>query len=234
MRAARRGVNRATGTSAARGRTRPGARSLALTALAVLLLLAGAVGLIGSWTARGSADPPGTATDLAGNTVTLDPSETPIPIEQSHASADIGQALVVPSVGLDVPLGALDEVRGEITPPGFTSAYWVRNLGVPVGSGASGTVLVVMHSLRHGGLAPGNYLIDVAAQRSKVPLGASVTVAGSTYTVTGSALYPKSTIASDAALWAATPGRLLLITCLPQTGGGAAVDNLVITATRSD
>ncbi|HEX4401972.1 MAG TPA: hypothetical protein VHZ98_11635 [Galbitalea sp.] len=101
---------------------------------------------------------------------------------QSHHTST-GVTLNVPSVGLDVPLGALNAVDGEITPPGFTSAYWVRNLAVPASGGAARTVFVVMHSLR-GGVAPGNYLTNVQTQTSK----AIVKVAGIDYTVTGSQL----------------------------------------------
>jgi hypothetical protein len=132
-----------------------------------------------------------------------------------------------------VPLGALNGVDGEITPPGFTSAYWVRNLGVPVSGGATGTVFIVMHSLRGGGEAPGNCLANVQTQTSRVKHGAIVEVAGVDYTVTGSELITKTTIFRDSTVWATTPNRLLLITCLEHANGSPSSDNLVITATRN-
>jgi hypothetical protein len=171
--------------------------------------------------------------DLRGNAVQLDPGVVPIPAASSQAKADTGARLIVKSVGLNVPLGALNAVHGEITPPGFTSAYWVRNEGVSTAASSKGTVFVVMHSLRGRGMAPGNYLADVAHQRSKVPGDATVSVAGVDYVVTGSQLISKGTLSQNAAVWANTPNRLLLITCLEHADGSASTDNLVITATRT-
>jgi hypothetical protein len=133
-------------------------------------------------------------------------------------------------VGLDVPLGSLSEVDGSIVPPGFRSAYRVRNLGVPVTSAKTGTVYVVMHALRNGGMGPGNYLTDIEHQRSRVANGAAVVVDGVRFTVTGSQLILKNRIAHAAAVWKSTPGRLVLITCLEHPDGSPSTDNLVVTA----
>ncbi|MCU1527948.1 MAG: hypothetical protein JWP75_1711 [Frondihabitans sp.] len=172
-----------------------------------------------------------TALDMRGQSVALDPGVTPVPA--ASAQADIGTRLQVPSVELDVPLGALTAVDGQITPPGFTSAYWIRNMGVPVADSSRGTVFVVMHSLRNGGIGPGNYLTDVATQTARVRDGAIVRIAGVTFTVTGSDLISKSTIATDSTVWSATPNRLLLITCLEHPDGSLSTENLVVTAKRS-
>lgn len=198
---------------------------------AVLLVAAVAIGLTASHPAvKNGTD---TAKDMRGQTVSLDPGETPEPAASAKAIGSIGATLHVPSVGLDVPLGALNAVNGEITPPGFTSAYWVRNLGVPVSGGATGTVFVVVHSLRGGGVAPGNYLTNVQTQTSRVKDGAIVEVAGIDYTVTGSELITKTTISQNSSVWANTPNRLVLITCLEHANGSPSTDNLVITATRN-
>lgn len=209
-------------------RRRAGAFWPVVLAVGALAIATGVVGVVNSLPAGG-----GEMHDLRGRSVTLDPGEAPIPAAESQATADTGERLVVPSVGLDVPVGALNAVAGQITPPGFTSAYWVRNLGVPVSASSEGTVFVVMHSLRGGAVGPGNYLTDVVHQRSKVADGAAVTIAGSRFTVTGSTLVSKSQIASAADVWADTPNRLLLITCLENADGSPSTENLVITAHRS-
>ena len=208
----------------------------------IMIMIGGAVllvaaGVIAFSTANIFNSPSGTPSqaskDLRGQTVVLDPGETPEPAASAKAIRSIGTTVKVPSVGLDVPLGALNAVDGQITPPGFTSAYWVRNMGVPVADGKSGTVFIVMHSLRGGGVAPGNYLTNVNTQTSRVKVGATVEVADVMYTVTGSQLIDKKTIARNSSVWTNTPNRLLLITCLEHANGSASTDNLVITAKRN-
>jgi len=188
------------------------------------------LGISGVVTAT-NATPPGTARDMHGDPVRL---EAPVAsAAEARATPSGSGRLRVPSVNLDVPLGALDAVRGRITPPGFRSAYLVRDLGVTPEHAASGTVVVVMHSLRGGGTAPGNALTDVDRGRSRVATGAAVRVAGVAYTVTGSTLVDKDRIAEDADVWGEVPDRLLLITCLEHPDGSPSTQNLVITAMRA-
>ncbi|NUU27792.1 class F sortase [Curtobacterium albidum] len=170
-----------------------------------------------------------TSVDLAGNAVQLD--GPPPPAAASATPSGHGR-FVVPSVGLDVPLGALDVADGVIEPPGSTSAYWVRNLGVEPSSAARGTVFVAMHSLRGGGVGPGNALIDVADGRARVAAGAAITVDDVTYRVTRTETVRKGDIAADAPVWADTPDRLVVVTCLQRPDGRPSVDNVVIEATR--
>lgn len=206
--------------------------TLVVAVCALALAAGGVFGMLSSLTARPGAH---AVLDMRGDPVALDPGTLPAPAVQKamHATSDIGERLVVPSVGLNVPLGALNVVDGTITPPGFTSAYWIRNLGVGLQNAGTGTVFIAMHSVRGGGLAPGNYLIDVDRQKAKVAPGATIEVGGLTYTVTGSQAIAKTTIATDSSVWADIPGRLVLITCLqlpdPDT---PSIDNMVITATR--
>jgi len=206
-----------------------------LGALAVLMaaLVAGALvasDLLRQHDDRGAV----TGTDLHGNTVQLDPDSglTPKLVQEMDAVVDTGERFTVPSVGLDVPLGSLDMVHDTITPPGFSSAYFVRNLGVAPGSATStaGTVFVALHSLRGGGVGPGNYLIDVDTGRSRVADGATITVAGIDYTVTGSRVIGKQELPGAADVWANTPGKLVVITCLQRPDGRASTQNMVITA----
>lgn len=206
--------------------------TVALLAAATIASLAVVGGLIGAAT---NAPGPGTAnvsgTAMNGKQVTLDAGESADAAQKSNAVAATGDRLNVPSVGLDVPVGALNAVDGQITPPGFQEAYVVRNMGTTLADRHEGTVFVVMHSLRGGAIGPGNYLIDVDAQRSDVAVGSVVHVGDATYTVTGSNRITKRTIADDAKTWADVPGRLVLITCLQRPDGSASTDNVLIEAT---
>jgi hypothetical protein len=201
---------------------------ISLISAAVVLLCAGAIAMFAVTPAPASGP-----VDLKGNQVTLDPGTVPPPKvqRQMNAVTTTGIRFDVPSVGLDVPLGELSEAGGTITPPGFTSAYAVRNLGVPLSNEASGTVFVVMHSVRGGGVAPGNYLINVNSGTSKLPIGTVVKVGTLTYTVNGSQAITKTLLPKTAAIWANTAGRLVVITCLQVPAQTESADNLIITAT---
>ncbi|WP_245988684.1 class F sortase [Flexivirga caeni] len=170
--------------------------------------------------------------DLHGRRVALDPGTTPDASARTrmHATEDTGRRFRVPSVHLDVPLGALTMADRAITPPGFTSAYLVRNLGASPETPARGTVFVVMHSLRDGAVGPGNYLIDVDAGTARVAKGARIEVGPATYAVTGTRAIGKAELPGARSVWRDTPGRLVIITCLQRPGGGPSVDNIVITA----
>lgn len=169
--------------------------------------------------------------DLRGNRVQAE--DVPSAAASASAVPDTGGQFVVKSVGLDVPLGALNAVDGTVEPPGFTSAYRIRNEGVSTTDSAKGTVFVVMHSLRDGGVGPGNYLIDVEHQKAKVSQGTKIQVDGVTYTVTGSQAVEKRDLSKSSTIWADTPNRLVVITCLQRPQGGPSLDNLVIQAVRA-
>lgn len=181
-----------------------------------------------------TADPTRTTVDLNGNRVAMDPGDLPDARSAARQdAADSGQGrFEIPAVGLNVPLGALNEVDGVITPPGFTSVYRVRDRGVGTADADKGTVFVVTHSLRGGGKAPGNYLIDVQHGTAAIPEGTTVIVDGVHYAVDGGGAIDKPKLAGDASVWANTPNRLVIITCLQVPANTESVDNLVITATR--
>ena len=168
------------------------------------------------------------STDLAGNAVQVD---GPAPNPSASATPSGEGRFEAPSVGLDVPLGSLDVVDNELEPPGFTSAYWVRNLGVAPADSANGTVFVVMHSLRNGGEGPGNALIDVDNGKARIASGASIAVDDVEYHVVSTETVDKGQISRDKSVWADTPGRLVVITCLQRPDGAASTDNMVIEAT---
>lgn len=174
----------------------------------------------------------GAALDMNGNTVILDPGTIPAPevLKEMKVVEDVGVRFTVPSVDLNVPLGELNEARGTITPPGFASAYLVRNLGVSLDNAAEGTVFVATHSTRGGAVAPGNFLIDKATGASKLANGSLITVGSVTYKVTGWQAISKDAISRNSDVWANTPGRLVVLTCLQLPSQKPSTDNMVIFA----
>jgi hypothetical protein len=209
-------------------------------ASAVCLTVAGIAG-IASFQSSADMAAHGASSEqtMDGKTVEQDPvitaSSTPapaIPVPAPTQVPLIGGQFSVPAVGLDVPLTPLSAENGQISPPGYSSAYWITNMGVPLSQSAQGTVFVVMHSVRGGGVAPGNYLTDTGAGTSAVPDGSTIDVAGVAYRVTGWRTILKGGLATDAEVWADTPGRLVVITCLQYPDGSPSTDNMVITASR--
>jgi hypothetical protein len=121
-------------------------------------------------------------------------------------------------------------VGGVIDPPGLEEAYVLDNHGAFPQGGADGTVFVAMHAVNKGS-APGNAVTDVATGRATVVVGDSVIADGVTYLVDAVDLVLKADATNDDALWdPSIKGRLVVITCLPNPGGGAATRNVVITA----
>lgn len=138
--------------------------------------------------------------------------------------------LSVPSVDLDVRVGRLSAVGGVVTPPGFTRAYLIRNIGEPLEHNDWGTTYVAMHSVR-AGTAPGNRLINVSAGTSRVAVGSKVTLGSNTYRVTGSEQISKGELPTHEKVWRNEPDRLVMITCLQRTSG-RSLQNVVIYAER--
>ena len=213
-------------------------------ASAACLTVAGITGIASFQSSSDTAHSASAAQTMDGKTVEQDPvitaSPTPTPTPSATAAPEpaptpaplTGDQFSVPAVGLDVPLRPLSARDGQITPPGFTSAYWITNMGVPLSRSAQGTVFVVMHSVRGGGVAPGNYLTNIRAGTSAVPDGSTIDVAGVSYRVTGWRTILKGGLATDTEVWADTPGRLVVITCLEHPNGSPSTDNMVITASR--
>ena len=176
-----------------------------------------------------------TFTDMAGNKVVPDdPSaQDPSYIENAAVKEDVGVRFKIPSVDLDVPLGEVNQVDGLINPPGFTSVYRVRNMGVTLTDAAKGTVYAVTHSLRAPGKAPGNFVIDIPSGTVTVKNGSEIDVGDLKYTAVSSEIVAKTDLSAQANLWANTPGMLVFITCLQyeSTAGyvnGHSPDNVVI------
>lgn len=203
---------------------------LPLLGLLLMTLLTIGLALVAMFSA-GTTTNRTAARDMLGNAVTVDPGGEVAP--ESSVTADTHARFRVPSVHLDVPLGVISPTHGQITPPGFTSAYEIRTIGTTPDKPENGTVFVVMHALRNGGIAPGNYVTDVHAARSRLAPGTEVVVAGTTYEVTGSRNVRKRDLPADTTTWTNTPNRLVIITCLEHADGSPSTHNTVITATRA-
>lgn len=192
--------------------------------VAIAAIVFGALGTAGVFSSRAA-----TPKDLRGNPAQYDPDATPNP--KASATPTGSGRFVAQSVDLNVPLGSLNAVDGVVTPPGFISAYLIRNYGVAPDRAGLGTVYVVMHSLRNGAIGPGNALIDVKRKEAKIQVGAKISVDDVTYTVTGTKAITKTQL-PNSDIWAAGRNQLVVITCLQRPQGGPSVDNIVILAKR--
>ncbi|MGY1607722.1 class F sortase [Geodermatophilus sp. SYSU D00700] len=142
--------------------------------------------------------------------------------------------VTVPALGLDLPVLPLTPQDGAINPPGLTAAYWIDSYGDPVGAAeqADNTLYIAAHATGTGeyGFDP---LVDAEAADEGLRPGDVVEVStpGGTvdYTVERTGRYAKDALAGTADLWAAVPGRLVLITCF-QRAGKASTENLVVVA----
>jgi hypothetical protein len=208
-------------------------------AVAAVLVLAGTLVLLAGLTAgRGeaalhpvAAAPTTAAAPRAEHRGTASPSASPV--ARYTPSSDV--RLVIPSVGVDLPLLAMTPSGGTIDPPLLTAGYWIEPYGAPVGDAAeaTNTLYVAAHSagsgddgfdpLIAGGGADGTLVAgDVAVVRT--PAG---TVR---YTVRSAHRYGKDELPGADEVWQVVPGRLVLITCFQRADGREATENLVVVA----
>lgn len=136
-------------------------------------------------------------------------------------------------MGLDADVVPTASVGGAFDPPTLTEAYWIEAFGAP-GAQSDNTVYLLGHSWDNGD-AVFNALFDRATQTSKVHPGDKVVVttdAGDvTYEVERTERIPKAEVAEESSeVWDVVPGRLLLVTCFQNNGGGDAYDNFVVFA----
>lgn len=217
-----------------RGRRRHRSRWVvpALLGVSLTLMAAGAAGFV--LAPAGPAASAATVPDLNGAPIHVEPGTLPTADQQERmqAQSDLGVRFRVPDVGLDVPLGALNSVGGVVTPPGFRSAYLLRDHGTTLEHPEAGTVYVALHSVRGGGVGPGNYLIDVTHGTSSLRTGTRIDVGSLRYAVTGWSTVDKKDLPTDRAVWADTPDRLVIVTCLQQPSGAPSTQNLVVVAQR--
>ncbi|MEY8567487.1 class F sortase [Corynebacteriaceae bacterium 7-707] len=177
--------------------------------------------------------PPSAVEDLHGNPVRIDGGELPPApvIEEMNVQHVAGARVTVPKAGMSVSLSELSAVDGQITPPGFTEIYHVRNMGVRVDDAPHGTVYIVAHSVTNG-FAPGNAVMDSRRGESILQTGDTIDVDGVAYNTDESFFVPKDELPYRGDVWENVPGRLVFITCL-ERDGVATGDNLIITATMA-
>lgn len=152
--------------------------------------------------------------------------------ESTEPAAD--DRLVIPSVGLDVPL-RVEKIGRSLTidPPSLTDA-WEETTGGSFfpGQDGDGTLLVAMHASNQVE-APGNK-VSTADGQIAVRVGDQVQVRDETYVVTKTTTIGKSEWSGLREGWDSVEGRLLLVTCLPpqQVGEFTASENVVIVGER--
>jgi hypothetical protein len=143
--------------------------------------------------------------------------------------------LVVPSVGIDLPLLGTTPDDGHINPPMLTAGYWIEPYGAPVAAAteAENTLYVAAHSAGRGddGFDP---LIAADGEGSTLAAGDVVEVrtpsGTAAYTVASTHRYGKDELPGATEVWEVSPGRLVLITCFQRADGREATENLVVVA----
>ncbi|MCL1923811.1 MAG: hypothetical protein FWG15_08175 [Propionibacteriaceae bacterium] len=169
-------------------------------------------------------------TDLAGNRVQLEDPSALDP--EAIAEADMvenegGKGFSIPVAGLNVNLGSINPVKGSMNPPNFTSAFWIRKRGVSPQEADKGTVVIVTHSLRAPGKAPGNYY----QKDGEVILnpGDFIEVNDRVYSFVKSEVILKEELGKRNDVWSKEPGKLIVITCYQNKGGsGKTTHNVVL------
>ena len=210
-----------------------------LLVLAVLLVAGGLAYGIYSYSKNAATASSSAFKDMDKRPVVPDDTQIADPayVQAADPTPDVGVRFKIPSVNLDVPLGEATVVNNVIDPPGFSSVFKLRNLGVSLDKAATGPVYVAAHSLRSPGRAPGNYVINEADGTNgtvAVKDGAEIDVGDLVYSVVSSRTIDKNDLSSQSDLWANTPGMLVFITCLQSTtadgylSNGHAKDNAII------
>ncbi|WP_448624679.1 class F sortase [Geodermatophilus sp. URMC 64] len=214
-------------------------RRAAALAAAALLAVAGAVlvvvGLSGGVerapVAAVAAAPPA-ATTAPAPSAEQPSAPPPTPVARYTPSSEIH--VVIPAVGLDLPLLPLSPEDGVIDPPLLTAGYWIEPYGAPVAAPeqSDNTLYLAAHAAGRG--SDGFDPLLAGHRRSTLESGDVIEVrtpgGAVRYTVERTERYAKDALPGAAEVWAAEPGRLVLITCFQRAGGPAATENLVVFA----
>lgn len=218
--------------------TRRRALVLAGAAVALVGALLLVVGLGGERREAAAARPTAERTAAAAASGAPDPvaaQETRSSTPEARWTPASDTRLVVPSVGIDLPLLGMTPDGGTIDPPLLTAGYWIEPYGAPVGAAgdAGNTLYVAAHSAGHGsdGFDP---LIAEGGEGSTLAAGDVVEVrtpSGTVnYAVTSTHRYAKDDLPGATEIWEVSPGRLVLITCFQEDDGREATENLVVVA----
>lgn len=210
------------------------------------LLLAGAgaalvgalllvVGLLGGGGKAAAQAPAGRTASATTGAPEPSESQAPPSVPAARWTPASDTRLVVPSVGVDLPLLGMTPDGDHINPPLLTAGYWIEPYGAPVGvaGDATNTLYVAAHSAGRGtdGFDP---LIADDGEGSTLTAGDAVEVrtpSGTvTYTVTSTHRYGKEELPGATEVWEVSPGRLVLITCFQRADGREATENLVVIA----
>ncbi len=143
------------------------------------------------------------------------------------------RAIDIPVLGLHADIEEQSPaVDGVYTPPSSDKVAWIADRGQP-GSPATDTVYLLGHSTLHGH-AVFSDLVDPAAGTSRLKAGDEIVVEtanGSVvYEVMRSDVVARADLANDAEMWAAKPGRLVLVTCLYDQQRRSIASNVVVYA----
>ncbi|MCX6498986.1 MAG: class F sortase [Arthrobacter sp.] len=214
---------------------------LALVLLYGIPLLTGAQPLLAvpGQTAEPAPEPSQPATAGAASPLlvnTPEEAEVLATRELVRAPAVSGQPVRVqlPRLGMDIPVLPMSlPADRRVNPPSNGFAYWISDYG-PSGAGATNTTYLAAHSWNLG-YAAFNGLMDIQAGTGRVQQGDAILVTTpertTSYRVTATAGYVKSTLKKHDDLWAAVPGRLVLVTCF-QLNDAGATQNYVVYAER--
>jgi LPXTG-site transpeptidase (sortase) family protein len=145
---------------------------------------------------------------------------------RAHRAQGVPTRVVIPRLGVDVPVVGVDAPGGVLTPPSDPQVLgWWRSGAQP---GAElGSALVTGHTVSSGGGA----LDDLETVRRGDAVAVRTTRGVVDYEVTGVSIYRKASLAEDAArvFSQSVPGRLALITC-EDWDGTAYLSNVVVLA----
>ena len=205
----------------------------AVALVGAVLLVVGLAGGRGQTAAQPVADRTPAATSGAPEPSAPAAAAPTSPEARYTPASDI--RLVVPSVGIDLPLLGTTPDDGHINPPMLTAGYWIEPYGAPVASAgeAENTLYVAAHSAGRGddGFDP---LIAPDGEGSTLAAGDVVEVrtpSGTVaYTVASTHRYGKDELPGATEVWEVSPGRLVLITCFQRADGREATENLVVVA----
>jgi LPXTG-site transpeptidase (sortase) family protein len=152
------------------------------------------------------------------------PTEAPRPARSPEPGRP--ESLVVPRLGVDAPIYPIGAPGGVLTPPGNPRTLgWWKDGAVP--GAAHGGALITGHTVHTGGGAFDDLETLATGDSVRVRTDRGVV----RYAVSGVTIYPKASLARDAAriFRQSGPGRLVLITC-EDWNGSIYLSNAVVFA----
>lgn len=208
------GVPAASGEPSPNTATRKRHRLAALFGVAAALVLAGSI-TAGSITAAHS----GETTQPVQAATTPAASDQPLPEVSSTAAPQalprdtVPLRLIYPGAQADIAIDALTPTTAELTtgvvdPPQTQDAYWLTNYGSP-GPGSTDTTFIISHRWIDQD-APFNRIGATAKPGDRFTV--NTRNGDLDFTVNTVTTFDKATL-NTAPIWAAVPGRLVMITC---------------------